>query len=95
MQDSVIFKQLQALKVRYQQDHKTNEEQTFCMYIEMFKMQADQTATRTRKREEGGTKDEVARQLGNFPVSLLLLLLQHLFSLLSRSSPSILVDVSK
>ena len=58
-------------------------------FIEMFKAQADQTATRTRKREEGGKKDEVARQLGNFPVSLLLLLLQHLFSLLSRSSPSI------
>ena len=60
----------------------------------MFKTQADQTATRTRKTT-GGEKDEVGRQLGNFPVSLLLLLLQHLFSLLSRSSPSILVDVFK
>ena len=63
-------------------------------FIEMLKTQADQTATRTRKTT-GGKKDEVARQLGNFPVSLLLLLLQHLFSLLSRSSPSIKVDVSK
>ena len=61
----------------------------------MFKAQADQTATTTREREEGRKKDEVARQLGNFPVSLFLLLLQHLFSLLSRSSPSILVDVFK
>ena len=34
MQDSVIFKQLQALKVRYQQDRlrKTYEEQTICTH---------------------------------------------------------------
>ena len=68
---------------------------TYFALIEMLNMQTDQTATTTREREEGGTKDEVARHLGNFPVSLLLLLLQHLFSLLSRSSPSILVDVFK
>ena len=49
----------------------------------MLKPQADQTTTMTRKTREG-KKDEVARQLGNFPVSLLLLLLQHLFYLLSR-----------
>ena len=87
MRDSVIFKQLQALKVRviYQQDHKTNEEQTFCMYIEMFKAQADQTTTTTRKTREG-KKEEIARQLGNFPVSLLLLLFLLLFSSLSRFS---------
>ena len=63
-------------------------------FIEMLKAQADQKATATRKTR-GAKKDEVARHLGNFPVSLLLLLLQHLFSLLSRSSPSILVDVFK
>ena len=63
-------------------------------FIEMLKAQADQKATATRKTR-GAKKDEVARHLGNFPVSLLLLLLQHLFSLLSRSGRSILVDVSK
>ena len=52
-------------------------------FIEMFKAQADQTTTTTRKTREG-KKEEIARHLGNFPVSLLLLLLQHLFSLLSR-----------
>ena len=37
-------------------------------FIEMLKTQADQTATRTRKTK-GGKKEEVARQLGNFPVA--------------------------
>ena len=32
MQDSVISKQLQALKVRYQQDRKKYEKQTFCIH---------------------------------------------------------------
>ena len=68
---------------------------TYFAFIEMLKTQADLTATRTREREEGGKKEEVARHLSNLPFSLLLLLLQHLFSLLSRSSPSILVDVFK
>ena len=32
MQDSVIFKQLKMLQVRYQQDHKKYEKQIFCFH---------------------------------------------------------------